>query len=168
MFETISPGNVGSVGDVLSGIRIKQSDPDMVPKYIDGGSIWGSNVGDGDKKAWSHLGVGGARVDQKSKKVRWNNNFQWQDLRAPDVLHEPYLAAIPQYSWDNKVAQVYNAKRTGNLFLPIPGPYVLSEGEVPRGGSEVRLTDYDIPTDIYQSEFIGLGKGVGRSRYARL
>jgi hypothetical protein len=147
MIESIRPGVVGSVGDVLSGERVKQSSPDFPVMIVGGGSIWGSNVQDGDVKGWSHKGVGGGTVVGETRKMSWNNNYVWQDIRKPDVLHQPSLASIPQYSWDNKLAQVYNAKRTGNMFLPVPGNYELPPGQVPRG-NVVRVVAIDKPVDI--------------------
>lgn len=156
MIESIRPGVVGSVGDVLSGVRVKQSAPDFPVMIVGGGSIWGSNVSDGDVKAWSHQGVGGGVVVGENKKMSWNNNYTWQDIRKPDVLHEPVVAGIPQYSWDNKIAQVYNAKRTGNMFLPVPGNFELGVDEVSRGSQTPRLVAIDAPVDI------GLGHSTSR------
>lgn len=69
--------------------------------------------------------------------------YIYQDVRAPDKLHEPRLGELPQYSWQNRVATTYNARRTGNLFLPLPGGYQLSPGESPRGGNTPVVTDIE-------------------------
>jgi hypothetical protein len=64
-------------------------------------------------------------------------------MRAPDKLHEPTLGETPDYSWRNKLATVYNAKRTGNLFLPLPGGYNPSPGEVDRGSITPEITSVE-------------------------
>jgi len=141
--QSIRPGPVGSVGDTLGQIRFKHSFPDqgirLDPKYKNNKqNRLGSNVSDGNHKSFTTGGRGDPLVwdepwnGSRAQKVSHGTIFQ--DMRAPDKLHEPYLGSLPQYSWQNKLATVYNAKRTGNMFLPVPGPYILSPGEVPRGG----------------------------------
>jgi hypothetical protein len=66
-----------------------------------------------------------------------------QDLRVPDLLHAPTLGGLPQYTYRNQIATLYNAKRTGFNFLPLPGPYEVSPGEMVRGGQVVRTTDIE-------------------------
>ncbi len=75
-----------------------------------------------------------------NRDFKYSKGWRFQDVRAPDTLHEPRTGIVPQLEWQNKVATVYNARRTGKLFLPLPGPYQLSEGEVPRGGAEPQVT----------------------------
>ena len=76
-----------------------------------------------------------------NRSFKYSKGWIIQDVRASDKLHEPSTGSIPQLEWQNKIATVYNARRTGNLFLPLPGPYQLSEGEVPRGGAGPVVTD---------------------------
>jgi hypothetical protein len=45
------------------------------------------------------------------------------------------------------VANTFEAKRTGDKFLPLPGPFALKRGEIPRGGSFMRVTDI-VPGDV--------------------
>jgi hypothetical protein len=141
--SSIRPGPVGSVGDTLGQIRFKHSFPNqgirLDPQYEGNKqNRLGSNVSDGNHKSFTSGGRGDPLVwdepwnADRAQKV--SHGYIFQDMRAPDKLHEPYVGALPQYSWQNKLATVYNAKRTGNLFLPVPGPYQLSPGEVPRGG----------------------------------
>lgn len=141
--QSIRPGPVGSVGDTLGQIRFKHSFPDqgirLDPRYVGNTqNRLGSNVSDGNHKSFTTGGRGDPlTVDEpwnsyRAQKVSHGTIFQ--DMRASDKLHEPYSGSLPQYSWQNKLATVYNAKRTGNMFLPLPGPYMLSPGEVPRGG----------------------------------
>lgn len=143
VMETARPGIVGSVGDALITPQLATSDIDMPPRFEkgfynrpDNGSIismqpyvydssW--NMGRGERTAYGLV---------------------QQDLRAPDRLHEPILASVPQYMWRNQVATVYEAKRTGDKFLPLPGPYQVSKGEMVRGGQVVRTTDIE---GLYQA-----------------
>jgi hypothetical protein len=103
--------------------------------------------------------------------MSWNNNYTIQDIRGADVLHEPSLAGIPQYSWANKVATAYNAQRTGNMFLPVPGNYELGECQIPRGGNQPRSVAVDIPEYLFGPN-IGMDKngrpGVGEVQKGRV
>ena len=157
LMDTIIPGKIGSVGDPNITPRLAQSAPDlpinMDPVFnyrVDTGSIvtpqpytydsnW--NMGRGEQTAYGLI---------------------QQDLRAPDKLHEPTLGGIPQYQWRNKLATVYQAKRTGNKFLPLPGTYALSPGEMPRGGQVVRTTDieglYSVVENQQESPSVGLAR----------
>lgn len=65
----------------------------------------------------------------------------YQDLRAPDKLTQPLMGSTPDYSWHNKLATNYEAKRTGDKFLPLPGGYQPSPGELTRGGMYPMTTD---------------------------
>lgn len=142
-FSCISPGPVGSVGDTLGQIRYKHSFPDqgirLDPEYINNKqNRLGSNVSDGNHTSFTSGGRGDPFVlnspwsDTRIRKTSWG--YIHQDVRAPDKLHEPRVGSVPQLQWNNRLATVYNAKRTGHMFLPLPGPYVSSPGETPRGG----------------------------------
>lgn len=125
--QRISPGVVGSVGDAINGVRLRQSAPDMAMRYtFENPKLLGSNVQDGNSKSMTSKG-GPATVVQKhypmAEGFKHAHGWKYQDLRAPDTLHEPLLAPLEQYSWRNKVATIYEAKRTGDMFLPLPGPY---------------------------------------------
>lgn len=148
-YEYISPGWVGSVGDVLVTPRMKQSSPDLPTRYeawASGGNapFLGSNVQDGQHIGYDN-GGGPARLldsnwsGQRSFKTR--RGYYMQDLRPADKLVEPYVSSLGDYSWRNKVATTYDALRTGENFLPLPGQYRLAPGEVPRGGNVPRVTD---------------------------
>ena len=136
--EYARPGMVGSVGDALVTGQLAVSTPGMAVRFDpqfynrpDNGSLltpqpyvldsaW--NMGRSENTAYGMI---------------------QQDLRAPDKLHEPIVGSIPQYQWRNKIATVYQAKRTGDRFLPLPGPYQVSQGEMVRGGQVVRTTDIE-------------------------
>ena len=66
-----------------------------------------------------------------------------QDMRAPDTLHEPVMGSTPSYSYNNKIATNYESKRTGDKFLPLPGPYIPSPGEITRGGAYPHTRDLE-------------------------
>lgn len=149
-YQSIRPGPQGSVGDVLGMIRYKHSFPNQGlrfdPAYKGNKqNRLGSNVSDGNARSFTTGGLG----DPQNRFAPWNGrrtkkyNAGWiiEDVRAPDTLHTPTTGSVPQLDWQNKIATVYNARRTGNQFLPLPGPYVLSPGEIPRGGREPEVTD---------------------------
>ena len=51
------------------------------------------------------------------------------------------------------MANTFDAKRTGDKFLPLPGPFALKAGQIPRGGSFMRVTDIvpgDVPVEAAQ------------------
>jgi len=138
----IQPGNVGSVGETLVQVRYKQSAPDLPMRYDPLFSHKnmvsnGSNVQNGTIVSYDS-GGGAARTissnwgGRRHFKVR--HGWIMQDLRAPDKIHEPATGEIPSYDWNNKIATAYDSFRTGNLFLPIPGPYTPAYGEFARGG----------------------------------
>lgn len=155
--EYAQPGMVGSVGDSIVTGQLAVSTPGMPvrfdPKFYDrpdNGSIltpqpyvydssW--NMGRSENTAYGMM---------------------QQDLRPPDKLHEPTLGVVPQYQWRNKIATVYEAKRTGQKFLPIPGPYQVAPGEMVRGGQVVRTTDieglYKVVENQQDANFMGLAR----------
>lgn len=143
MNNYISPGRVGSVGDVHMQVKLKTSMPDQAQRFSPWTSglsekVFGSNVQDGQLKSFDSGGLMARVIDRywdMNSNFKICNGWIYQDLRAPDRQIEPFLGATPQYSWLNKVATVYNAKSTGNKFLPAPGEYASKPGDVPRGGS---------------------------------
>jgi hypothetical protein len=146
-YSSIRPGPVGSLGDTMGQVRFKHSFPNqgirLDPEYKNNKqNRLGSNVSDGNHTSFTTGGKGDPFIlnspwtDTRIRKVSWGTIHQ--DVRASDKLHEPRVGSIPQLSWNNKLATVYNAKRTGNMFLPLPGPYIASPGEIPRGGQVPR------------------------------
>lgn len=136
--ESLRPGMVGSVGDALVCGQLAVSTPGMPVRF--------------DPQFYDRPDTGSLLTPQPYVlDSAWNmgrsENTAYgiiqQDLRAPDKLHEPIVGSIPQYQWRNKIATVYQAKRTGNNFLPLPGPYQVSAGEMVRGGQVVRTTDIE-------------------------
>lgn len=147
--DSIRPGAVGSVGGVNMQPRFKHSAPDLPIRwdpYFSGKREvpLGSNVSDGQTTGYSSGGGPARTIDSNwggRRNFRTSHGWYYQDMRTPDKLVTSFLAATPDYSWHNKLAKNYEAKRTGNKFLPLPGGYQPSPGEVPRGGSEPRITD---------------------------
>lgn len=130
-------------------VRLKHSTPNMPIRwerqtYGHNETHLGANITDG---AWlGHCSRGGpaAAVDSNwggRRNFKISHGWYYQDVRCEDRRVEPIVGSTPQYSWHNKLATTYDAKRTGDMFLPLPGPYALSPGEVPRGGQVPRPTD---------------------------
>lgn len=147
--QVISPGAVGSVGDVVVTPRLKQSAPELSERYdaafAGQNSVFlGSNVQDGQHVGYDSGGGPARLIDSNwsgNRSFKTRRGWYMQDIRAPDKLVEPFVSQLGDYSWRNKVATTYEALRTGENFLPLPGPYRLGPGEVPRGGMVPRVTD---------------------------
>jgi hypothetical protein len=130
-YNSIRPGVVGSVGDVLLNPRYAQSSPDMPMRFdksFNGPkeSRLGSNVQNGTIKSYDSKG-GPARTYDTNwggrRNFKISHGYVYQDMRAPDKSVQPILGSTPDYSWHNKIATTIEAKRTGNLFLPLPHGY---------------------------------------------
>ena len=74
--------------------------------------------------------------------------------RMPDTKTEPMVGATPGYSFKNKVATCYEAKRTGSNFLPLPGAYFPAENQTIRGGMYPRTTDI-VPGTVSLGSVVG-------------
>lgn len=132
----ISPGIVGSVGDSLSGVRLKQSTPDMKMRYdsMFSSPYNGSNVQDGYSKSFTSRGKGPTVQEGRLKKKGFQKVYGWQyqDLRPGATTKEPIVGSLGRMDWKNHLATTYRAKMMGDAFLPLPGPYV--GRDLPRGG----------------------------------
>lgn len=147
----ISPGRVGSVGDVLGSVRLKQSAPDMAMRYEKSTygkneSRLGSNVQDGFSQSYTSGGGPSRTLDSRWTRRSFKTNHGWvhQDLRAPDKLLGERMGSTGRYDWYNRVANIYEAKRTGDMFLPLPGPY--GPKSMTRGSQAPRIIAQDQPT----------------------
>lgn len=145
--DSIRPGPVGSVGDVLGTIRLKHSSPDLPIRKTVLPISDGSNIEDGEFKSFN-TGGGQARVIdsnwQSGRQFKTAHGWIIDDLRAEDRLHEPFMGSGPQYSWRNTIATTYAARRTGDLFLPLPGGYNPSPGEIERGQVVPEITNIEV------------------------
>lgn len=147
----IQPGSVGSVGDVNVTPRFKHSMPELPIRfdpYFRGKNapFLGSNVQNGTQPSYDSGGMPAYTVDSNwggRRNFKTRHGYIYQDLRAPDKLTQPLLGETPDYSWHNKIAKVYEAKTTGNKFLPLPSGYIPSPGEITRGGAFPRTRDFE-------------------------
>lgn len=138
--NSIRPGSQGSVGDVLPQQRLKQSAPDLAPRYEEWSSkqnevYFGSNVQNGTKESFTTAGLGARAVGRKIWRNRgFTNDVGWvhQDIVPTDRSRETKLASNPQFGWKSQVSRTYKAKVSGDKFLPLPGGYGPTGG-VPRG-----------------------------------
>jgi hypothetical protein len=140
----ISPGNVGSVGDVLTQTMLKTSMPDLPPRNLLTAKEMerlGSIVQDGQSGYYKYSGCPRV-VDREMVNLDRHTPYGWvhQDLRAPDKAYETAVS-FSFSNFDNQRATIYNARRTGDYFLPLPGGYQLQPGQEPRGGLTPRITD---------------------------
>jgi len=157
---SIRPGPVGSVGDVNTSVRYKQSSIDLAPRYskeFSGkqGENSGSNVSDG---MWHSYTSGGRVARTIREPFGYRQGFKtsvgWikEDVRAPDTTRQTQVGSIGNFGYQSQIAQVQKAKVTGELFLPLPGGYSkeLLGSQIPRGSQ--------IPIIAAESE--GLGKAL--------
>jgi hypothetical protein len=149
----ISPGVVGSVGDVLNSVRLRQSAPDMMLRYDQVFSgrnepRSGSNVQDGYSYSYTSGGGPSRTLDSNwtNKKFKTAHGWIYQDLRVPDKTLTEIMGSTGRYDWYNRVANTYQAKITGDMFLPLPGGYQPSG--VPRGGQVPRIIARDEPQGV--------------------
>jgi hypothetical protein len=147
MSDYISPGRVGSVGDVNLQVELKKSMPGMPKRFQPWTSSkyeqrLGSNVQDGQMHSYDSGGAMARVIDENwntRRSFKTSRGWIYQDLRAADRTIVPVFGQAPQYSWLNSVANVYNAKTNGNKFLPLPGGYSPAPGDIPRGGLVPRI-----------------------------
>ncbi len=147
--SSIRPGPVGSVGDVMLQTRLRSSNPDLPIRWDktfkgQNASLYGSSLSDGGHRSYNTGAIGNRVINRNwAFGRRFITKCGWyvQDLRAPDKRVEPYMGALPQYEWRNKIAEVQNAKRTGNLF-EYQGAWV-NDGSPLRGGMYPRVTNVE-------------------------
>jgi len=112
--------------------RMRTSNAAMFPVMFQNGgrqeSRLGTDISDGD--AIDQVNGGGlpARSIDRWTNPALNNTMadlgdRWQDLRQSSRYVEPIVVGQNQYDFKNLVAQVEQAKLTGNRFLPLPGGY---------------------------------------------
>jgi hypothetical protein len=152
-YDSIRPGNVGSVGDCLVAVELKTSSPDMTPRYgnLKDLSALGSEVG---TVANTKGGFWGMHRDFKT-----NIGWVYQDL-VSNTTKEPLVGSTPQYMHRNRIATAYEAKRTGFGFLPLPKGYG-PQGEMVRGGHTPRVTNVEgLGEEMIQHAYNALGKAI--------
>lgn len=130
---TFSPGRQGTIGGILLRPRFRQSTPDMAWAYD---PYWttartnklGSNIQDGSTTSYD-TGYGPPRLDNQrwigNRSLRHQYGRSFHDL--PDMIDKSTLPADNwqgDVSWKRKLAATAIAKRSGNLFLVKPKPFV--------------------------------------------
>lgn len=149
MIETISPGVVGSVGDALANIRLKESMPELPIRYAFGEKrmdAMGSMVQDGSVK--NYYGFLTPQVIDNGpfhskRSFAAQNEQKWQDMKPAEKRYEPALA-FRFSNYDNQRATVFGQTKTGLQFSRLPGGYGPQPGSVPRGSALPRITDLAI------------------------
>lgn len=137
--NSIRPGPVGSVGDALTSIRIKQSYPDAdfawnIKFGPNTSMLRGSNVQDG---RWASFSDGGYNAQTKRKRLNPPGTFStevgWerQNIIPEPRLMEPKVLARPGQGWKGQAAEIM--QRQGDKFTSLPGGYGASE--MTRGGA---------------------------------
>ena len=123
--SSIRPGPVGSVGETNIQVRLKQSAPDLAPRYDDifsksNEKYFGSNVTDGQYANFTS-GGGGAITLQKRMGHRqgFKTALGWihEDLRPTDRARMTIMNGVDTVFNEQK-ATLQRAKTTGDMFLP--------------------------------------------------
>ena len=152
--DRIQPGNVHSVGDTITGIKLKHSQPDLPIRYEKkfsgkNAGLMGDNNTDGGHTGYFNHGYG-SPYTKDSNWPSWrqfDTPLGWihEDLRPPDKSYQPLLSSTPNAKWDQRVAETYKIYRPGFDFLPLPHGYQPSPGDLPRGGNTPTVTDVVVP-----------------------
>lgn len=154
--DSIRPGAVGSVGETNMNVRFAQSSIDLPARYstifnATQEKYLGANVSDGVHAGFTS-GGGVAKTIRKAFGYRpgFKTAVGWrhQDIQPVDRSRTSIMGDGGQYSWQSKVAQIHNARKTGNLFTPLPGGYGQKKGEIDRGGNAPRVVKYSAPNKI--------------------
>jgi hypothetical protein len=154
--SSIRPGPVGSVGDVLTSVRIKQSMPEMPFAYDktfgpSSDVLRGSNVQDGRWESYYDGGYGAV-----VKKQRWSNNYTgfktatgWiaQNIIPEQRTTDPKVGSQPRQGFETQAAAILN--NSGDMFGELPGGYKAPAGVLPRGGMLPRTVNQEsIPKEV--------------------
>ena len=145
--SSIRPGPVGSVGDALTSVRIKQSMPDMPFAYSktfgpQNDVLRGSNVQDG---RWASFVDGGYGAQTKRRKIDNRTSFKmplgWvhEDAVPPARQVEPKLASQGRVGFNTQAAEILT--KSGDMFGDLPGGYKAPAGVLPRGGMTPRVVN---------------------------
>jgi len=142
-----SPGVVGSVGDTNVRVRLAQSTPDF-PMRFDRWSVskkadLGTNIKDGYKAASKMGRVHDSNWSGNRSVTKRAQGWRMKNIERPDLLREPSLGTLGSFSADLRAANVWEMRRTGAQFLPVPAAFGLRPGDVPRGGLYPTVTDIE-------------------------
>lgn len=145
--DAIRPGPVGTVGDVLLGVRLKQSAPELAQRwdaaYSGKNEVYsGSNVSDGYSAGFT---TGGGVARTIIKRMPYRQGFKtpvgWikEDIKPVDRNRTALMGSLGQYSWDSQVNGIKRAGSTGEFFKPLPEGYERGVGQQPRGSQIPRI-----------------------------
>lgn len=112
----MSPGRVGSIGETSYQIRLKQSAPDLDPRYSK--TFNAENIA---KRAKTTDTRANTYITPHQKRTAIG--FFKQDIIPTDNSLIAQMGELGNYQWNNQKAQVLKAKVTGDSFLPPPGVY---------------------------------------------
>lgn len=137
----ISPGAVGSVGDIVQNVRLKQSCPELATRWeFDKTDVKqrGSGVADGSvpnnyTDAFSSTTVNTNYYN--SPNTEYVIGRRIQDLRLNDLAATTRELGAPQFGWRSTQAVTSKARVMGDKFLPLPNGYPrsgISRGPEPR------------------------------------
>jgi len=163
----MSPGVVGSVGDVNMQTRFAQSTPALPMRFdplfaFEREKRLGSNVQNGELPSYSSGGGPARGIDVKwygNRDVKTAVGWRYQDIRATDRTIQPTVGPAPDFSWTNKLATLYRAQHQGTNFLPLPGGYQMAQGDVPANGSGPVITNVIKPQGYPVDQPRELGHG---------
>jgi hypothetical protein len=138
---SIRPGPVGSVGDALTAVRIKQSDPDLPWKFSKAFSGTnapnrGSNVQDGSYASYSDGGYG-AEVEKRKRQKKTHVGTFMQQMSGNDRTFQSIMAPQPQVGFQTQAQAILH--RQGDKFQSLPGGYGPNPGQLLRGGQVPRV-----------------------------
>lgn len=139
--DSFRPGPVGSVGAVITSVKLAKSAPDLEdrydPTFSGKNQPWsGSNISDGMWKGWTSGGRSAIIVNRNFATEPQKTNVGWvmQNIKAPAMTTEPKMTPLGRYGWDTTVGSVLKAKVSGEMFLPLPGAY--GPLSLPRGSQK--------------------------------
>ena len=137
----IAPGPVGSIGDALTSVRIKQSTPDMPIAYdklfsAKNDSNRGSNVQDGSWASFADGGYG-AEVYARKRQKKTNVGTFMQQMSGNDRSFDAVVAPQPQVGTRTQAETILF--RQGDKFQIAPGGYGPEPGQLLRGGQVPRV-----------------------------
>lgn len=137
----IAPGPVGSIGDALTAVRIKQSDPDMpiaYDKLFSGKNAQkrGSNVQDGLYASFTDGGYG-AEVEARKRQKKTSVGTFMQQMSGNDRSFQAIEPTQPRVGTRTQAEAILF--RQGDKFQILPGGYGPEPGQLLRGGQVPRV-----------------------------
>lgn len=115
-----SAAPVGTVAETSYDVRLKQSCPELEPRYSKTFNMKSIS------KRTSPVGTLARVVTKKTKPTSCVGWYK-QDLIPVDISQIETMGPMYRYSWNNQTAQLQKAKVTGDYFLPVPGGYDKSQ-----------------------------------------